>query len=382
MIPKKLSGSTLTLFLKGEINSTNSDLVSVSIEEAIQGETFDKLVFDFEQVNYVSSAGLRIMLRFKQRFNLSIINTSVEVYDVFQMTGFTSIMTISKIIRKVDVTPDQIIGEGYCSVVYRINKDTIVKVFKDATDVADIEREMGLAREAFILGIPTAITFDIVRVGDKYGVQFEMLDSVSLRDEFRNHPELFDKLCAEYAALLKTINTTATTNETLPSARNQFLKKCDLIKKFLTEEEAKKLFALAEAVPERRTFVHGDCHVKNILIQNGELFLIDMDTLSVGDPIYELAGIYATYMAFEECSPGNNEVFLGLTAEFCTKMFRQTVTDYFGQWDEEKWKKIRLVSYAHMIWWNQTYAFEQRRHDVCLENLKRLLVEVNDISLS
>ena len=74
------------------------------------------------------------------------------------------------------------IGNGFFSTVYRIDKDTIIKVFNRVSDPEQIERELKLAKQAFILGIPTAISFDIVRVDDKLGVRFEMLDCMSLRD--------------------------------------------------------------------------------------------------------------------------------------------------------------------------------------------------------
>ncbi len=379
---KQLKDKTLTLFLSGEINSNNSEAVAKEIEDTIEGQDFEHLIFDFEKISYLSSAGLRIMLRYKQKYDLSIINVSADVYDVFQMTGFTSIMSISKILRTVEVKPDQIIGEGYFSTVYRIDKDTIVKVFKRASNIEEIEKEMGLAKEAFILGIPTAITFDIVRVGDKYGVQFEMLDSVSLRDEFRDHPEEFEELCQRYAGLLKTINTTSTNNPALPSARERFLKKVDTVKPFLTEEEAKKLSSLANGIKERNTFVHGDCHVKNILVQNGELFLIDMETLAVGDPVFEVGGNYATYICFEEAMPGNNIEFLGLSSEFCLKMFKRVLEIYLGGWDEVAWKKIQVVAYTHMVWWNHTFAQNDTIHASCLARLKEMLPQVDSISLA
>ena len=379
---KQLNNSTLTLFFKGEINSNNSESVAEEIEKTIAGESFEHLVFDFSKIIYLSSAGLRIMLRYKQKYDLSIINCSMDVYDVFQMTGFTSIMSISKMLRTVEVSPDQIIGEGYFSTVYRIDKDTIIKVFNRAESIDVVEKEMGLAKEAFILGIPTAITFDIVRVGDKFGVQFEMLDSVSLRDQFRDRPEQFDHLCDEYAKLLKTINTTETSNPALPSAREFFLKKVNVAKEYLSESEGKKLLEMANAIQEQRTFVHGDCHVKNILIQNGELFLIDMETLAVGDPVFELAGIYATYICFEQAHPGNNENFLGLSSELCSRMFKETITRYFDKWDEEILRKIQCVAYTHMVWWNKTFANDDVIHNTCLAKLKEVLPLVSSIALA
>lgn len=376
-----LTNNVLTLKLVGEINSLNSEDVAKEIEEDLKDKQFDSLVFDFEGVTYISSAGLRIVLRYKQRYkNLSIINVSLEVYDVFSMTGFTSMMNISKALTKIKVYPSQIIGDGYFSTVYRIDKDTIIKVFKRADNISSVEKEMALAKEAFILGIPTAITFDIVDVDGKFGVRFEMLDSISLRDAFRDQKDNFDKLCKQYAELLKTINTTEVTDEKIPSTKYQWLQKIEAASSYFTDEENDLLLDLFNKIPDGKTFVHGDCHVKNILIQNDELFLIDMETLSRGDKIFELAGIYATYIIFEETNKGNNLAFLGLDEDLCKNMFMKTLEYYLGYVDEETLNKIRLVSYCHMIWWTLTYEKEnEKRINHCVKEAKQLLKKCEDL---
>ena len=117
------------------------------------------------------------MLKLKQQYpNFSIVETSLEVYDIFSMTGFANIMNIKKGLKRVYLSGAEVVGDGYYSTVYRVDKDTIIKVFNRVSDQEQIERELKLAKEAFILGIPTAISFDIVRVDDgKLGVRFEML---------------------------------------------------------------------------------------------------------------------------------------------------------------------------------------------------------------
>ena len=178
----KLEKDVLTISLEGELNSVNSESVGEEIDKIIEGKAFKSLVLDFDNVSYISSAGLRIILKLKQRYDdFSVINASLEVYDVFQMTGFTSMMSIKKALRKIDLTGAEIIGDGFFSTVYRLNKDTIVKVFNRTSDPEQIERELRLAKEAFVLGVPTAISFDVVKVGDKMGVCFEMLDCMSLK---------------------------------------------------------------------------------------------------------------------------------------------------------------------------------------------------------
>lgn len=371
-----LKDNVLTLYFAGEINSSNALSVEEEVDKEINGKNFSSLVLDFADIKYVSSAGLRVILKLKQKYDdVSVINVSLEVYDIFQMTGFSSIMSVTKALRRVDVSEANLIGEGYFSLVYRINKDTIIKVFKRASNTKEIERELKLCKEAFVLGIPTAISFDIVRVGDKYGVVFEMLDSASLRDLFRDHPEKYDVLMDKYVSLLLKINSTESNDESLPNTKELWLKKLEVIKPFLSDAQYSKALSLLKTIPEKKTFVHGDCHFKNIMSQGDDLFLIDMDTLSRGDGIFELAAIYAPYVAFEEDDPGNTERFLGVKKELAARIFHDVVVRYFKKDDEAIFDKIKITSYIHMMWWNRA---NEPQNNVRLEGCKKRLLALID----
>lgn len=371
-----LKDNELTILFEGEINSNNAEKVESKINEITSNNTFEKLILNFEKLSYISSAGLRVVLKLKKQFaNFEITEVNLEVYDILSMTGFTDIMDVKKALHKVDVTGCEIIGEGYFSIVYRIDKDTIIKVFKNHTDIKDVERELNLAKQAFILGIPTAISFDVVKVGDRLGVRFEMLNSVSLRDVFRDNPDRFDELVKKYAELLLKINTTVSSDTTLPHTKDIWLNKVEYIKEYLEVEQYEKCKKLIESIPERDTFVHGDCHVKNILTQGEELLLIDMDTLSKGHPIFELAAIYAPYIAFDEDDPGNAIRFMGLPAETLQKIFYTTLKYYFGQENQEYIDKIKIVAYIHMVWWNRV---NEPQNMVRLEGCKQRLLALID----
>lgn len=378
-----LENKKLTIYLEGEFNSYNSEEIGNSIDEIVSQSVFDELVIDLEKLSYVSSAGLRVFLKLKQRFNnLSIINASLEVYDVFQMTGFNNMMTIKKALRSVDVTKAEVIGEGYFSTVYRLDKDTIVKVFNRTSDEGQIERELRLAKEAFVLGVPTAISFDIVKAGDKLGVMFEMLDCESLKSILINDKAHYEENLKKYAELLKKINSTECDNKEIPSIKKRYLEKVDFIKPHLEEKYFKKARALIESIPERKTFVHGDCHFKNIMVQKGEFLLIDMDTLSVGHPIFELAAIYAPYCAFNEDDPGNSLKFFGINDADATKLYNDLLNLYFGKDDKVIKEKIRLLAYIHMVWWNRVNEPENdKRLEGCRSRLYSLLDKYDDLDI-
>ena len=378
-----LENNILTIYLDGELNSYNAEPIGEEIDKIIKNNQFKKLVLDLESLRYISSAGLRVVLKLKQRFDdLSIINASLEVYDVFQMTGFASIMSISKALRRVNVSHAEVIGEGFFSTVYRLDKDTIVKVFNRTSDPEQIGRELRLAKEAFVLGVPTAISFDIVQAGDKLGVCFEMLDCMSLKTALLSDKNNYQNYLRKYADLLKKINTTECFNPEIPDIKKNYLQKVEKIKPFLDEIYYLKAKKLVEGIEDRKTFVHGDCHFKNIMVQKDELLLIDMDTLSVGHPIFELAAIYAPYCAFNEDDPGNSERFFGIKDSEAVELYNSLLNLYFGKDDPVVKEKIKLLGYIHMVWWNRVNEPENnKRLEGCRARLYKLLDKYDDLNI-
>ena len=344
----------LIIYFEGEINSFNADNVEKEAREIIDKETFNALILNFSNIRYVSSAGLRIILKFKQQYKeVSIEECSLEVYDILSMTGFTNMLPVKKALKRLYISGAKVIGEGFFSTVYRIDKDTIVKVFNRTSDPEQIDRELAMSKQAFVLGIPTAISYDIVRVDEKLGVRFEMLDCMSLGNAFIEYPDKYDELVDRYVALLKKINNTDTNNNPVfPDMKEFFFEKLSYIKHFVDHEHYEKMKALLSTIPERSTFVHGDCHFKNIMVQGNDFLLIDMDTLSKGHPIFELALIRAPYVAFEMDAPGNSEQFLGVSGEFASKLYNDVVERYFGTNRQTIKDTLEIICSIHMLYWN------------------------------
>lgn len=93
-----VENETLTIFLEGELNSFNSEEVEREIEKIMSESTFKKVVFDLEKLNYISSAGLRIIVRVKQKYDdTSLVKTPKPVYEVLAMVGFQNMMKIEKL---------------------------------------------------------------------------------------------------------------------------------------------------------------------------------------------------------------------------------------------------------------------------------------------
>ena len=363
----------LRIFLEGEINSYNADNLSSEIDEITNNESFDKLELDFSNVSYISSAGLRVILKLKQKFNdVSVIEASLDIYDIFSMTGFASIMTVKKALRQIYVSGATIVGEGYYSTVYRLNDDTIVKVFNHVSDENQIERELALAKEAFMLGIPTAISYDIVKVGDKLGVRFEMLDCDSLKNVVAKNADKLKEYVQKYADLLKYMNSIHSDNPIIPPIKKEYLTKLEQIKDDLSKDEYDKILSLLNSIPDTNTLVHGDCHFKNILVQNGNYLLIDMETLSIGHPIFELASLYSAYVGLSEFNEEESMKFFGIPRKDCVNLYNALINLYFGKDDPIIKDKIALLSYINVYRWYRRHSDDKQ----IINNYKNRLLEL------
>ncbi|MCR5154450.1 MAG: STAS domain-containing protein [Lachnospiraceae bacterium] len=95
-INKKLDGSKLTVSVSGRIDTTTAPLLETELKTSLNDVT--DLVFDLEGLEYISSAGLRVLLSAQKVMNkqgtMVIHNANEEVYDVFDVTGFVDILTI------------------------------------------------------------------------------------------------------------------------------------------------------------------------------------------------------------------------------------------------------------------------------------------------
>ncbi|MBQ7243119.1 MAG: STAS domain-containing protein [Bacilli bacterium] len=92
-----IKNEVLTIFLKGKINSSNSEETETAIDEILSSNSFKSIVFDLDELSYISSAGLRILLRIKQENeDVKLINVSQPIYEIFEMVGFAKFLTIER----------------------------------------------------------------------------------------------------------------------------------------------------------------------------------------------------------------------------------------------------------------------------------------------
>ena len=385
------NGHRTTAYLEGRIDASNAPALQKELEAVRDKNDGSELELDAGGLEYISSAGLRVLLQLtkSQDRPLAVVNVTPAVYEILEMTGFTALLRVKKAYRKVSVDGCEVIGRGFYGTIYRIDDETIVKVYRGKDSIPMIENEISMAKKAFLGGIPTAIAYDIVQVGGDYGSVFEMLKASTCMEWIRNCPEDRELIVDSYARFLRQVNSTMLDDGTLPSAKRRFLEYLEAVNGVLPLDQYECLKRLIGAVPESMNAVHGDCHLKNIMRVNGELMLIDMDTLSVGNAVFELACIFFGTIPFEEDEPGNTMRFYGISYEMAEYIWDRTTRIYFRDQDGNTLSDFRnramLLGWLYFLYRMQTDFKGKPLSDIrtahACGHIKELLGKVRELAV-
>lgn len=383
----------LKLFLEGRIDSNNASSVEKEMSDVLEHFEGKDVVFDAGELEYISSAGLRILMKVRKSVgkSLSVLNASRDIYDILETTGFTELFDVKRAYRQISIEGCAVIGQGFFGTVYRLDPETIVKVYKGEDAIPMIENEKKMAQKAFIAGIPTAISYDIVKVGEDYGSVFELLNAKSFHDIVKCDDEPMEEVIRRYVGMLKLVHNTQMEKGDFPSYRDRFLGYLDVIKIHLSDSQYEKLKTLLLNMSDKNTVVHGDIQMKNVMLSGDEAMLIDMDTLGLGDPVFEFAGLFVTYQEFAEDEPGNSISFLQMPQDKVDRIWQMTFDHYFdsiSDTDREKiLERIRLVAAIRFLYLLESTdlkknAFGAKRIEHTKEHIDELLKKVDRLEVS
>ena len=350
----RIDKDILYIAVEGRVDASNAADAEKKIFEIKNTNSDKHVVLDADKLEYVSSAGLRVILKLrKEAPKLAIINVIPEVYEVFDMTGFTDMVTVEKAYKRMSVEGCEFIAKGANGAVYRYDNETILKTYFAKDALPEIKQERENARRAFVLGINTAIPYGLVRVSDSYGTVTELLNAENVTQLIRKDPENLEQPVKYYIDMLKNIHATEVEPGQVPDMKQTALAWADFVSEHIPEAQGKKLRALVEAVPQRNTLLHGDYHTNNIMVQNGEPLLIDMDTLCMGHPVFELGSMFNAFIGYSELDHQVTMDFYGYTHETAEKFWDMALKAYLGTEDEAVCRsvaeKAMIIGYTRML---------------------------------
>ena len=295
-ITSQKNGNALVLSLSGALDITTAD----ALEQALKLEGVEHLTVDLEACPFISSVGLRVLMRAHKQLAagnnpMLLTNVSREVYSIFDLTGLAKMIPIKQKIREIPLAGLPLISAGVCGECYRLDRERIIKLYNEGVGAETAEREKAYSKAAFIMGIPTAISYELVACGNRTGIIYEMLEAELFSAVIRNDLDNMDQHGQTLARIAKAIHSTQGDPAVFPNMKERFRGYIPQMNFFLSAEEIAFLLGKLEAIPEADTCVHFDIHSSNIMIRNGEALVIDMGDLSLGSYLFDIGLLFTIY---------------------------------------------------------------------------------------
>ena len=285
-----------TIGLNGRLDVDTID----ALKSALTSVTGDQLIFDMRGCMFVSSIGIREILKaHRERSHaggsIALVNVNRDVMDIFRITGMAEMMDIKPLAREISMDGLEFLSAGVCGKCYRMDRETVVKLYNDGIDASIAEREKEYAKAAFVLGIPTAISYDVVACGSQTGVVYEMLDAELFSVVIRADIENMETHGRMLAAVAKAIHEVEPAPGVFPDIKERFRGYIREMDFFLPETDIAFLLRKLEEIPDAGTCVHFDIHSSNIMIRDGEPVIIDMGDLSTGSFLFDIGLLLTIY---------------------------------------------------------------------------------------
>lgn len=283
-ITSNYNGGQLTIAISGRVDAAEAQNLQQEALALVNGRSdINSIVVDASQMTFISSLGLRVMLTLKKKVDdLRIIGVNADVYNVFSITGFHKIITVEKALPSVSVEGCPLVNGR--KDVYQLTEDTVLKVFPEGTTKADVDKEVAMAKEAFVLGVPTAMAFDIVMVDGRYALEYEStapmaIDAIPLGTLVRNLHEL--KVDPEEGTFAPGVV--------------MLKKRIEALEPYLGEDAVSKLLQMIKVLPDATALLHGNLTLDCIMKQNEEPIFTNMGGVCFGHPVLDLSRLYASF---------------------------------------------------------------------------------------
>ena len=338
------------VFVSGSITSANAG----KFEEAIADKPGDTagIIIDASELEFISSAGLRVILGAKKRCGsgtFKVVGVNNDVKSVFDVTGFSEIMDIEGSVRQISVDGCELIGAGACGECYRLDDETIVKLYYSHVKNEEIEAEKALAKKAFVMGVPTAISYDIVECDGRTGVMYELIKSKTLGELIREDYANVDKYIEMYVNVCKKVASIKTDDPEIPDFMAVNRVDIDNLTT-IDDREREYLHKFLDIVPNGNNCIHGDLNLNNIMVENNECLLIDMGELGIGTPLFDISRIIFS-MCYGNPAPGEFNSFYKMSSEQVTEIFNKFMLKYYGEPFEEAAKKDDSLKWLYPLAW-------------------------------
>lgn len=289
----------------------------------------DPVTLDLSGVGDLPFADLRMLLDVAQDgCAVRLVNVAPAVLSRIQDSGAGAILDASPVPTPIALDGWRMTGGGFTAESYfNEDGDRMLKLFRDFVPPSEAIGEKRCSRAVMAKGIPTPASGELVRVGNRVGLVYELLHGKrSIARAMADDPDHMEDFIARYAAAAKKLHAMPCDRVGFVSAHDRA---CAAITGSPLIDEKKKadVIRFLDGVAETGTCLQGDFQYGNSVFVGDQVLFIDLGMFAYGNPLYDLGFLYFTGHA------GNAEyadMLYHNTPENLLKAWYLFVRNYFG----------------------------------------------------
>lgn len=292
--------------LPERLDSNNASTLQGELNELVDANPSRILRLRAENLEYVSSAGLRIFLELSKRGKLEEISgTSNEIFGILEMTGLTGIIEVGRRANEQKLESSENIGADSYGYLYRPDPENIVRIYTDLVSEEAITGSIGCSQEALREDIRSALVVGTVKSEKGLGCQYVSEDFVTLSSALKNGilpEEAMDSL----VEFLDSLHACTALEDNVEKYLDRLT--ASVRRSFGTESEAGKIISEhVRKLSRNNVLILESINPDTFLISGGKPVLTDYALLRYGNPLFELVGIYSSALKKEEFF-GNEDI--------------------------------------------------------------------------
>lgn len=341
----------LTIAVAGRVDSNNAAEFGTQLADARSRNPDGTVTLDLTNLEYISSAGLRELLKLKKSEAgkpIALVGVSSEVKDVLEVTGFAALFEMAKAtrekpgVREMSLDGLEHIRRDEASDFYRIDDETILKLYDKSYSYEMAENERRVAKAALVAGAPVLISFETVEADGRFGVLYEMVDATRVSDAAMADDSRTVELGRALGGVLRQINEAKPNKEGLQDAKAVLIAHAKALNMFFSQEDTDRIVALYQALPDAETLLHGSFMSNKVVIEGDEYLAYDMVEAGYGHPLIDLGSAYSMFVMSSRAN-ANGAMRFGVSEPVSQVLWANMLKAYFGTDDEMEIAKRVLI---------------------------------------
>ena len=251
------------------------------------------------------------------------------------------------------VSQKNLVGVSAAAREYKIDDETAVLLYNFKISLDEIEQEKANAKSTMLMGIPTLISFETVKVGDDYGIIYENLESGTLGELIMAHQDRYDGYLADFVGLSRTMRDVHVAPGSLRPVREMYAACLDktLEMGLFAADEVAAANRMLDAIPAGDSYLHLDYQPRCTRYCAGDLVVVGMRDAGCGHPIFDLgASALSILMASKSGDDDFMRLIDNLDCATSVRFWNDYVRSYFDcEGDEDVEAMSRRCLFASFL---------------------------------